>query len=552
MRESIKIFGGMRPRAAAHLLGPSEAQEARNTKLWSGSIEAFKAPGYVTDLAKTGTIRTIYRFGKGIDDDTRFWFHWTADTDVTRGAIPDDTQERTYFTQADQPPMVTDATMATADGLMPTTAYRLGIPAPAEPAAVTVTEGGDAGDADRQRCFLAYTYVSGWEEEGPPNGISNAFDATTGDTLNVVSMLGPPTGAYNITHKRLYVSIDDGSSAEAILRFWKEIPAGATTYSAELDLTLLAAGEALPQNAMVPPPEDLFGIMAHPGGFLIGFSGQRVCRSETFKLNGWPYFSPVADDIVGGAVTGQATVICTKGATYIATQADPITFTPLQLDGFQPCVSKRSITTLQGGVVYASPDGLVGVDESGLRVITERLLTRDQWQAYNPASMMSVTHDGRLFIFFDTGTKRGGLILETSPDGIGLIETDVFATAAYADERHDALFLVVEDGKVHKWDAGATPLSFKYRSKRYIMERPQNIGAAAVIADQYPVLFKFEATIRTDTGDRVVSFIKNVTSARPFRMPGNYRAREYEYTLTGTEAVRQVVFASTLGNVTAE
>src|SRR5690606_35283237 len=127
---------------------------------------------------------------------------------------------------------------------------------------------------------------------------SDPFNAATGDTLNVASMMGPPAGAYNITHKRLYVSIDDGSGAEAILRFWKEISAGATTYSAELDMTFLAAGEALPENPMIPPPSDLFGIMAHPGGFLVGFSGKRVCRSETYKLNGWPYFSPVADDIV--------------------------------------------------------------------------------------------------------------------------------------------------------------------------------------------------------------------------------------------------------------
>ena len=73
------------------------------------------------------------------------------------------------------------------------------------------------------------------------------------------------------------------------------------TLSDKVDFTLL--GEALPERAGAPPA-DLFGIMAHPGGFLVGFS-KRAYRSEVFKPYGWPYYSPVADEIVGGAVMGQ-------------------------------------------------------------------------------------------------------------------------------------------------------------------------------------------------------------------------------------------------------
>ncbi|MFT0547868.1 hypothetical protein ACMHYO_16255 [Allopusillimonas ginsengisoli] len=541
----------MKPRIEPHLLEPNAAQLAVNTRLWSGGIGTFKEPGLVTTLSKSGTIRSIYRFGKKLDDDKRFWFHFLNDADVTRGPIPDDTQERTYYTEAGQPPMVTDATMATSDGLMPSAGYRLGVPAPTAPAAVTVTQVGKAqGNLERQSCVLAYTFVSGWGEEGPPNKVSNPFDAMTGDKINVTGLQGPPTGAYNIKHKRLYISVTD-LTGSATLRFWKEIAAGETRYSADLDMTAL--GEALPQNAMLPPPADLFGIMAHPGGFLVGFSGQQVYRSETFKPYGWPYFSPLADDIVGGAILGQATVICTKGGTYMATQADPVTFTPILLDGWQPCVSKRSITILQGGVIYASPDGLVGVDQTGvLRVLTEGIMTRDEWQGYKPESMLAVAHDGRVWIFYDNGTRRGGLILEVAPDGVGLIETDIHATAAYADERRDALFLVVGPGKLHKWDGGRRAMSMVWKSRCFIAERPQNIGAAMVIAEKYPVTFELRAIIRNDGGEREIVIKKTVANGRPFRMGGNYRAREFSFTVSGVNAVREVVLASTLGNITAE
>jgi hypothetical protein len=539
----------MRPRIAAHLLPDNYAQIAVNTRLWSGDAAPFKKPAYVTDLAKSGTIVSIYRFGKSLDDDTKYWFQFTTDADVTLGPIPDDTSERTYYTQAGQPPMVTDSTLATTDGLMPSNGYLLGIPAPTTRAGVTVTPGSGGDDTVKaQNCVLAYTYVSAWGEEGAPCEVSDPFNAKTGDTLNIISMDGPPAGNYNITLKRLYVSITDDSGT-ATLRFWKEIPVGSTTYSDTLDLTLL--GEALPENALIPPPDDMFGLMAHPAGFLVGFSGQRVLRSETYKPYGWPYFSPVADQIVGGAILGQATVICTKGSTYMATQADPITFVPLQLNGWQPCVSKRSIAVLGAFVIYASPDGLVGVDQNGtLSVLTDQLMTRDEWQAYKPESMTTVTHDGRAFIFYDTGTVQGGLIFDPSVGQIVL--TDLYATAAYADERRDALFLVVETGKLHKWDADDEAMTQTYQSKQIIAERPQNLGAAKVVADSYPVTFTLDATVETTTGTKAIQVTKTVQNARGFRIKGDYRARDYAWTVQGTGKVSEVIVASTLGNLTAQ
>ncbi|MCP2517399.1 hypothetical protein M5J07_20840 [Achromobacter mucicolens] len=550
MREAIKAFTGMLPRVEPHLLPGGASQDVLNANLQRGSLVPYKEPVKVAELAKVGAKLAIYRFGRSIDDDTRFWFHWLNDTDVARGAIPDDAQERTYFTEAGHPPRVTDSTMATADELMPTAWYRLGIPAPSTRATVTVAELLEQPDGlERQSCLLAYTFVSAWGEEGPPNEVSDPFDASTADTLNIINLEGPPAGEYNITLKRLYLSTTDATGA-AILRFWKEIPAGAVTFSDEVDFTLL--GEALPERALVPPPEDLFGLMDHPAGFMIGFAGKRVYRSEVFKPFGWPYYSPVADEIVGGAIMGQATVVCTKGDTYLATQADPATLTPLRLDGNQPCVAKRSIRAFKGGVVYASPDGLVMVDQTGgIGLVTEELLTRDQWQAYRPESMHANVHDNRLFCWFDTGSSRGGLIFDLTRGAMSMTSTDVYATASFADGRRDELFLALSDGDVHKWDGGALPLAMRCVSKKFLLERAQNIGAAQVLAAAYPVTFRLRAMIEAVGGAREVVVEHVVQSGRPFRLRGNYRARSYEFTVEGAAAITEVTVASTLGNVTA-
>src|SRR3546814_14281164 len=82
-------------------------------------------------------------------------------------------------------------------------------------------------------------------------------------------------------------------------------------------------------------------------------------------------------------------------------------FNPIRLNGWQPCVSKRSISVWQDAVVYASPDGLVGVDQGGsMQVLTEAVLTRDQWQEYKPESMLTAVHDGSIFVFFSSGVKK--------------------------------------------------------------------------------------------------------------------------------------------------
>jgi|GEM_PF-726848 hypothetical protein len=553
MRDATKAFGGMQPRVEPYLLPAGAAQDALNVVLHTGKIVPLRAPVKVADLAKVGTKRAIFRYGRTLDDDTRWWFHWLNDTDVAIGPIPDDTSERVYYTEAGQPPRVTDATMATGDDLMPAASYLLGIPAPTTRAVVTVTPDPDA-DPDatqRQECYLAYTFVSAWGEEGPPNEVSEPFEAMSGDTLNVVSMEGPPAGAYNITHKRLYVSVTDATGV-AVLRFWKETAAGATSFSDVLEIDIL--GEALPEFALVPPPEDLFGLMAHPAGFMVGFSGQRVYRSEVFKPYGWPYHSPVPDYIVGGAILGQATVICTGGGTYMATQADPQTFTPVRLEGNQPCVAKRSIKAFQAGVLYASPDGLVLVDPTGgIRVVTESIMTREQWQAYRPESMHAAVHDNRYYCWYDTGAPgaRGVLILEVSEGSITLTRSDIYATAAYADPRRDELFVALpEDDDVHKWNAGSALVGV-WMGRRIILERPQNIGAVQVVADAYPVQFRMQATVETDSGPREVVVEKTITSGRPTRLRGNYRARDYTYTVSGTAGIREVTVASVLANVTA-
>ncbi len=530
-------FLGEIPRVEPHLLPGQAAQTAQNTKLWTGALEPLKAPAYVADLAKSGPKLTIYRYGQSVDSDTQHWFHWGADVDVCRGPLADDTQERVFFT-GDGAPKATDATMATAGSLLPSSAYLVGLPAPAMQPAASVT-GETSGVA--ARIVVAYQFVNSWNEPGPVSVVSNPIDYYAGQTLEVSMMEGVPAGAYNVPYKRIYVSQTD-ANGDTRLRFWKEVPVGVDITTGTIDFTLL--GEAAWEPSLIAPPAEMFGIMLHPNRFLVGFTRRKILRSEINRPFGWPtaYQDPVGDDIVGGAIIGQSVVVCTKGKTYLATGQDPLNQAIVDLAGYQPCAAKRSIKALPFGVLYASPDGLALATLGGpLVVVSEGHFTRDQWQALKPSSMHAAVHDNRYYVWYDTGIVKGGLIFEFAPDGgiVSLTRTDVYPTAAYADHRRDDLFVALPaDNHLYKWDAGAAATQV-WRCKEVRLPRPQAVGAAKVIASAYPVTFKFY-------GDGALVDTVTVADGQPFTLSAVDRHRAIHWEVSGTNKVTQVDLASSI------
>lgn len=545
MKIAWRTFTGESPRIEPHLLPDNASQLSINTKIWRGALEPFRTAQSITTLAKAGVKKTIHRFGKDLDSETQHWFHWPVDVDVTRSPIPDDTQERTYYTEAGQIPRWTDSTIATTTAQMPSQWYDLGYPQPPNAPTVSVT---GAAVGDPQSIAIGYSYVGANGEEGPISQLSALVDYYPGQTLNLSNLAAVPiANNTNTLFKRIYVSQTDAQGQTAI-RFWADISVVDSSTSGTVDFDTL--GERAPEPAPEMPPDDLFGLLSHPNGFLVGFSGKRICRSEAFKPYAWPsaYRDPVADDIVGGAALGQSVVVCTRGSTYIASGNDPLSQNVVKLEGFQPCVAKRTIRVTSQGVVYASPDGLVNVTPTGAMIlITASIMTRDDWQAFKPEAMHAAVHDDRYFCWFDTGTSKGCLIFDFSGEIPGLIRSDIYATAAFSDFRRDALFVALESGNnLYKWDAANTFSSMTWKSKKYTLDRPQNFSAGKVVCEitgGRTVTFRLYA-------DGVLKHTQSVTNALPFRMPANYRAREYEIEILGTGRVKEVIIAGSVAELT--
>lgn len=532
----LPTFNGIAPRMSPRLLADTFGTVASNARLWNGTLRPWRAAVKVADLPRVGAKQTIYRFGQDSPTDAQYWFHWLDDVDVVRSPVAGN--ERTFFS-GDGAPKVTDSVLAlTGGGALPNAAYDLGVPSPTTAPLAGVSGLPAAGEQVSTRYYV-YTFVNDWGEEGSHSPVSAAVDATGSQTINL-SNIEVPTGAQSYASKRIYET--NGSGPSATFYMVKEIPAGTTSTSflgavaavPNLDGTR-GIGSALVTAGWTPPPSDLKCLTMMNGTTLCGIAGKAVRMAVPEYPYAWPEknefrfeFEPVAI-----ASFGNTLVVGTTGRPYLIQGFEPETMQQTPIEREYACVSKRSMVAIGGGAAYASPDGMIVVDQGGATNITANFFDRDQWQALKPESMHAYWWDNRLVVFYDNGTKQGGLIF---PPGQEPTEFGFYAPGAYVDPIRDALYLIVGN-EVHKFDAG-DPLTFTWRSKIFAVPRPLNFSCAQVHASG-AVTAKFY-------GDGVLRHTRTVASNAPFRLPGGFLSDEWEVELSGTGEVFSVDIAENM------
>lgn len=446
MKLTFGPFGGISPKTAPQFLGQNDAQVAANVKMYSGELRPFYQEIEAAELAKTGTIRTIYLY------DDQYWLQWTADVDVALSLVADDTEKRFYFTGETGGPKKSNLALATTGGgEYPVASYPLGIPAPTSAlTAVVNSTSGEVGET-AQDYYYVYTNVTGWGEESAPGGLSNIVSFKDVHNVTISGIAVPPAG-HNITARRIYRS-NTGTTANAAFQFLAEITdAAVTTY---VDTTIATAlGEVIPSTNWTEPPDDLRGILAHPSGFLCGFSGRDVWFSEIGYAFAWPvsYSLTMDSPIVALGVYGSTLVVGTETYPYVITGTDPSNMSATKLTDPEPCVSKRSMAASSLGIVYATPNGLYVVAGGGGSLITTGRFGRDEWQALHPETMHGYIWNGYYFGFYDDGAGDDGCVAinlaqvttssgTTATDGT-TNSIDFSSTAAYVHPKTGNLYYV--------------------------------------------------------------------------------------------------------------
>jgi len=133
----ISSFGGIAPKVPPRYLQDGQAQVALNCPVFNGSLQPLSGIGSaVHALTKSGTPKTIYRFGQDTVSDNNYWFHWNSDVDVCRSQISGDVSEWTFYT-GDGGPKATYNALALSSTDYPTVSRPLGLQAPISAPAVS-------------------------------------------------------------------------------------------------------------------------------------------------------------------------------------------------------------------------------------------------------------------------------------------------------------------------------------------------------------------------------------------------------------------------------
>ncbi len=541
---SIRPFSGLTPKISPQLLDGSQSTKAVNCRLSSGELRPWRGPLEAFSLSKPGPIKTIYRWAPTPgNENSGFWFHWPEVVSVADGPISNDTQARVYFT-GDGVPKMTYAGIATAGGSTnyPTNAYNLGIPAP-DTSPVPAIQGSPSSgvDPEEDKITRGYvvTYVSALGEEGPPCNMSVTVDWLPGQTVELSSIPTAPTGALNITHKKLYRSATGASGTD--LYFVALLPVSQDSYNDIIGDDQL--GSVLESTDYYSPPEDLHSIQTLPAGFCFGFSKNNVCASEAYLPHAWNPDNqvPLPQQIVGGGYFDNNIVACTEKNPYIISGTDPRALLQNEIKLDQGCVSRRSIVSFRYGVAFASPDGLFLIGGDGARSLTEPYLSIDQWRALNPSSIIGAVFEDKYFGFYDNGTEQGAFILDPKNPEQGLTFTTVSATGAYADPLTDKLYLIVGDN-IHAWNEGEA-LTYTWRSKEFLSPRSDFFTCARVeITSPGSLVFRLYI-------DGQLAHEQAVLSYEPFRLPPQ-RGQRYQVELEGTAHVSKLDVASTMSELT--
>ena len=389
-----------------------------------------------------------------------------------------------------------------------------------------------------------YRYVSTFGEVGPPSPASLPIDVWPEQIVNLSGIDTAPAGNYSIATIQIYRTAT-GSTATAY-QYVDTITIGTTIYSDSIAVTAL--GEVLDSLLWDGPPVDLAGLISLPNGSLCGFSGSEVCFSVPYQPHAWPVNQryPLPDVIVGVKSFGSSVLATTKTKPQIIIVGNDLTtLQPQEAENGYACVSKRGMVDMSGAIAYPEPVGLSLVGVNGVQLISYQEFDKDSWQALHPSTISAYYYGGQYVAFtdlgcfiFEVGTSAYNNVgnLTLTNQNFSHI-TDLVATAGYHDPATGNLYLAV-GADIVQWDSGS-PMTVVWVSKPFTVNAPKNMSAARVYANSYPVFFHLYA-------DGNLKSTTMVANDKPFRLPGGYRAKEFNVGIEGTAIVYEVFMADSM------
>ena len=499
---TIKIdqFHGISPRTHPSLLADGMAVTAHNCRLKNGKLVPLKEPEMVEDasilmengLAEIGSAKTLHIWRKydGTFDFLAFpGLTWMAD-----GNLADDEKTRVIISgetgvgfsekewdNTQSPPVASVKKIWTnapaiylrdsAYGNMRNEPLCMeALPQPLVSRASTTA----LDEANIRYTRFFWTWVDGDGRESPVSEAStianpqdNDYDLeyNDGDTVNFTSLIERggvwPESAELIRIYKVVTGTETGR-IQFIAEFTKaNCTAAGGEHAGEAGSATLTvkvkdedAGEVL--REIESAPGDLKCIQKVPGNFYCGFSASAphtVMFSDVDLPYSWPrdYRYDVDNNIIALAVTANTVFALTDGWPFVLSGTAPESMVVSKLAGPAACVSARGVVVYKNCVYFVSNQGLMTIynDANAGTVcanLTEKIFTKEQWLAKNPASCVMGQFDGALFLFFEHADgEHEGLTIDLAENENAVTTHNEVAKCVAVDNKYDKMYFVREE-----------------------------------------------------------------------------------------------------------
>ena len=537
MKIDIRQFGGKVPRVSPRLLQDHQAQEALNCEFDTGKLVAIKDPTQATDHGAL-VPKTIFKMGANM-----IIFPDAEENTVVDNPV-DESNNRIMWTDGVLPKQSDDTLWGEA-----TWWRRLGVKPPA--AAPTVTVSGVAGDDAQDYVSYVFTMVTTWGEESAPSPAS-ALATIKSDQYVDLSVMTTPSTSYNtFEYKRIYRLSSGTQGAE--YQYLAQIAYADTTYQDKGTGNILkaVATDIIETEDWVLPPATLKGLTQAHNGMMIGYDGKELYISEPNYAYAWPtdYIRTFDTDIQGIGAFNQYIVVITKKFCYVLTGSHPLSMVKSKMGNPQGCLHDSGAVSTEFGVLYPSPDGLCLCDGMKVSTLSKKWISKTDWLALNPDTLVAEWHDNKYFGFFQ-GTDDG-IIYN--------VDTGEFATLdfetpldkiydAYVDLESDTLHILCtntagDHGYTYTHATAATHMDYEWTSKIFVDNEMYNCALLTGNLGANTVVFKYYE-------DGSLTLTKSIVAATGlFRLPDTGYTREKYFTLTGASEVYRVQIATSPGEI---
>jgi len=336
-----------------------------------------------------------------------------------------------------------------------------------------------------------YTFVSAYGEESapsPPTIVTGSSLENYEWTLTGFETVEPPPAAErNIVEIRIYRTITGTLGAvqyylvNAVSGEIEFLPLGTTTYVDTKTNEEVSMNPVLESQNWNPPPEKLVGVVSHPNGFLLAFSGRDLYMSVPYRPHAWPveWVMSMRWKIVGLGIVGQSVVVLTEGAPQVAAGVRPEAMSLVKSDTPDPCRCRRGVVSTHIGVYYPGIDGLMLVGPGGQVVnLTKKLLTRREWnQQYQPNALHAVKHDTQYVAYYNA-TQGFAIDFEEQNQAFMPLDGDDWEHSSFQEDAISGRVWMMKDQVLHVWNPdGGVPVPYLWRSKEFVAPNPTNWGA---------------------------------------------------------------------------